>query len=55
MLFIMGLSGLIINLAALAPDCAVASWFAQQMRHVAWDGFAHHDTIFPLFLFEPKV
>lgn len=51
MLFIMGLSGLIINLAALAPDCAIASWFAQQMRHVAWDGFAHHDTIFPLFLF----
>lgn len=51
MLFIMGLSGLIINLAALAPDCAIASWFAEQMRHVAWDGFAHHDTIFPLFLF----
>ena len=51
MLFIMGLAGLIINLAALAPDCAIASWFAQQMRHVAWDGFAHHDTIFPLFLF----
>ena len=21
------------------------------MSHVAWDGFAHHDTIFPLFLF----
>lgn len=51
MLFIMGLSGLIMNIAALMPDCAVASWFAQQMRHVAWDGFAHHDTIFPLFLF----
>ena len=51
MLFIMGLSGLIMNIAALMPDCAVATWFAQQMRHVAWDGFAHHDTIFPLFLF----
>ena len=51
MLFIMGLAGLIVNIAALMPDCAVAAWFAQQMRHVAWDGFAHHDTIFPLFLF----
>ena len=51
MLFIMGLSGLIVNLAALAPDSAIAGWFALQMKHVAWDGFAHHDTIFPLFLF----
>lgn len=51
MLFIMGLSGLIVNLAALAPDSAFASWLALQMKHVAWDGFAHHDTIFPLFLF----
>lgn len=51
MLFIMGLAGLIVNLAALAPDCAVANWFALQMKHVTWDGFAHHDTIFPLFLF----
>lgn len=51
MLFIMGFAGLIINIAALMPDCAIATWFAQQMRHVAWDGFAHHDTIFPLFLF----
>lgn len=51
MLFIMGLAGLIINIAALMPDCAVATWFAQQMRHAPWDGFAHHDTIFPLFLF----
>lgn len=51
MLFIMGLAGLIVNLAALAPDCAVAQWCALQMKHVTWDGFAHHDTIFPLFLF----
>ena len=51
MLFIMGLSGLIVNLAALVPESAIASWFALQMKHVAWDGFAHHDTIFPLFLF----
>ena len=51
MLFIMGLAGLITNIAALTPDCAVAQWFALQMKHVIWDGFAHHDTIFPLFLF----
>ena len=51
MLFIMGLAGLITNIAALTPDCAVAQWFALQMKHVVWDGFAHHDTIFPLFLF----
>ena len=51
MLFIMGLSGLIVALASLAPDSAVAEWFAQQMKHAEWDGFFHHDTIFPLFLF----
>jgi predicted acyltransferase len=51
MLFIMGMSGLIVNLSALLPDCAFAEWIAGQMKHVAWDGFAHHDTIFPLFLF----
>jgi len=26
-------------------------WLASQMRHVPWAGLAHHDTIFPLFLF----
>ena len=26
-------------------------WLAGQMKHVEWAGFAHHDTIFPLFLF----
>lgn len=51
MLFIMGLAGLVINLAALAPDSALLQWLATQMQHVEWDGFAHHDTIFPLFLF----
>ncbi|MBQ2423845.1 MAG: DUF5009 domain-containing protein [Alistipes sp.] len=51
MLFIMGLAGLIVNIAALTPECAAAEWIATQMKHVAWDGFAHHDTIFPLFLF----
>lgn len=49
MMFIMGLSGLITALCAWAgaPDCALV----QQMRHVRWEGLAHHDTIFPLFLF----
>lgn len=51
MLFIMGFAGLIINLASLAPDSPIAQWLTTQMRHASWDGFAHHDTIFPLFLF----
>ena len=38
MLFIMGLAGLIVNLAALAPDCAVANWFALQMKNPANQG-----------------
>ena len=49
MLCIMGGSGLVMALCALfgAKDC----WLAEQMTHVAWHGFRHHDTIFPLFLF----
>lgn len=50
MFFIMGLATLITAVCALFPegnDC----WLATQMRHVKWDGFRHHDTIFPLFLF----
>jgi len=49
MMFIMGLSGLIVALCswAGAPNCELV----QQMRHVQWEGLAHHDTIFPLFLF----
>ena len=49
MLCIMGGSGLVMALCALfgAKDC----WLATQMTHVAWHGFRHHDTIFPLFLF----
>jgi predicted acyltransferase len=49
MFFIMGGSGLIMALCAFfgAKDC----WLAEQMTHVAWHGFRHHDTIFPLFLF----
>lgn len=51
MLFIMGLSGLIIDLAGLWPECAFMQWLGGQMHHVAWDGFTQHDTIFPTFLF----
>ena len=49
MLFIMGGASLVAALCALfgAKDC----WLATQMTHVAWHGFRHHDTIFPLFLF----
>ena len=49
MLCIMGGSSLVVALCALlgAKDCCLAT----QMTHVAWHGFRHHDTIFPLFLF----
>jgi len=49
MLFIMGFSGAIVSFCAWIglKDC----WVATQMTHVAWHGFRHHDTIFPLFLF----
>lgn len=50
MLFIMGFSGLIANLCKLAPG-NITDEIALQMKHVSWDGLAHHDTIFPLFLF----
>ena len=49
MLFIMGFSSAVISFCAWIglKDC----WAATQMTHVAWHGFRHHDTIFPLFLF----
>lgn len=49
MLFISGLSSLVAAICVMcgAPEC----WLAEQMRHVAWSGLHHHDTIFPLFLF----
>ena len=50
MLFIMGFSGAVVALCSLFPNGAEC-WLAQTMRHVQWHGFAHHDTIFPLFLF----
>ncbi len=50
MLFIMGLAPLIMAICSLFPggeDCFLAT----TMKHVEWHGLAHHDTIFPLFLF----
>ncbi|MBR2838644.1 MAG: DUF5009 domain-containing protein [Kiritimatiellae bacterium] len=49
MLFIMGLSGLVVAVCAAFGfgDC----FLVEQMRHVKWHGLTHHDTIFPLFLF----
>ena len=50
MLFIMGFSSFVIALCSLFPggaDCLLV----QTMKHVEWHGLAHHDTIFPLFLF----
>ena len=49
MFFITGGSMLIAGICA-ALGCP-KSWLAGQMNHVQWAGFAHHDTIFPLFLF----
>ena len=50
MLFIMGFTAFIVKLCTCCgwgTDC----WLALQMKHVTWDGLAHQDTIFPLFLF----
>lgn len=50
MFFIMGLSSVVAALCALWPN-AVTDAVAESMHHVSWNGFHHHDTIFPLFLF----
>ena len=50
MLLIMGLSTLILRVCDLFPngsDC----WLASQMHHVAWNGLAIMDMVFPTFLF----
>ena len=50
MMFIIGVASLITAVCNLFPggeDC----WLATQMTHVSWNGWHHHDTIFPLFLF----
>lgn len=50
MFFIMGGASLIVSICALFPEGSTC-WLARQMVHVPWHGLAHHDTIFPLFLF----
>lgn len=50
MLFIMGFASIVVSVCKLFPEGADC-WLAQQMAHVQWNGFAQHDTIFPLFLF----
>lgn len=49
MFFITGGAGIILGLCACF-GCS-DGWLARQMKHVPWAGIAHHDTIFPLFLF----
>ena len=49
MFFITGGAALIAAVAELFGGNGC--WLAVQMRHVPWEGLAHHDTIFPLFLF----
>ena len=51
MLFIMGFAGWVVAFCNLFPSSDVMTWLSVQMKHVEWDGLAHHDTIFPLFLF----
>ena len=50
MLFIMGFAHIVKYACKLFPNGS-DFWLYKQMNHVAWDGFAQHDTIFPLFLF----
>lgn len=50
MLFIMGFASLVVAVCGLWPN-ATTDAIAAQMGHATWDGFTHHDTIFPLFLF----
>lgn len=51
MFFIMGGASLFAALAALWPDSVFWKWVASQMDHVSWHGVAHHDMVFPTFLF----
>ncbi len=41
MLFIMGLSGLVVNICNLFPSGADC-WLAGQMNHSDWNGITHH-------------
>ncbi len=50
MLFIMGFAPFVMAVCGLFEG-GFWEWLAGQMEHVEWNGLAHHDTIFPLFLF----
>lgn len=50
MLFITGLAYLISAICCLFPG-GDSCWLESQMHHASWNGFCHHDTIFPLFIF----
>jgi len=50
MLWIVGLDLVMRALLAAIPGGS-GSWIEQQFHHVAWDGLAFYDTIFPLFVF----
>ena len=50
MFWITGGAGVFIALAKALPS-PVTDFLAQQVEHVDWIGFHHHDLIFPLFLF----
>ncbi|GHT71258.1 DUF5009 domain-containing protein [Bacteroidia bacterium] len=51
MLFIMGFASLVVTVCKLFPSFEWTEWLSGEMKHVAWNGLSHHDTIFPLFLF----
>ncbi len=50
MFWLIGGAGVFTALAQALPS-PVTEFLAQQMEHVDWIGFHHHDLIFPLFLF----
>ena len=50
MFWIIGGGGIFAGLASLS-DWSIFNWWANQLTHVEWHGFAFFDMIFPLFLF----
>jgi predicted acyltransferase len=50
MFWIMGGGSIFVGIASLT-GWPVFEWWAAQLKHVPWHGFAFEDMIFPLFLF----
>jgi len=50
MFWIVGAAGVVTALKSIG-DNAVLNFFATQLEHKDWDGFAFEDLIFPLFVF----